>query len=375
MERLIKLLPKRVMAAKNGMKSAGLDAVLITDPVNVMWLSDFRSTNAAVLLTRKEGFLITDFRYIEAAEKNTAGLTPVKTDRSFTLFDFINKVRPENLGIEEEYITYSFFNELCEKIDGLSRKDGVCGNSCGKESFLKPAGNLIRDLRVIKDDYEKDCLRRAEAIGDEAFAHILSLLKPGMTENEVALELEFFMRKAGAEGLSFDTIAVSGVKSSMPHGQPSDKKICEGEFLTMDYGCKYRGYCSDMTRTVCFGEPSEKMQRIYDIVKLAQETTVGVISSGKPAKEIDRTARDIIKYNKYDEYFGHGLGHGVGLEIHEAPTANTASREVLAPDMAVTVEPGIYLPGEFGVRIEDLVLVTETGCEVLSSSTKELIII
>ncbi len=375
MERLVSLLPKRVFAARAGMEKAGLDAMLITDPVNVTWLTDFKSTNATVLLTKNEGFLLTDFRYIEAAEKNKAGLTPILTDRSFTVFDFINKVKPKNIGVEEEYITFSFFKEICEKLNNVSLESVLAGSSADDRPYIRPVGNIIKDLRMVKDEYEKDCLRKAEAIGDEAFTHILSLLKPGISELEVAMELEFFMRRAGAEGTSFDTIAVSGVKSSMPHGEPSDKRIADGEFLTMDYGCKYRGYCSDMTRTVAFGMVSDEMNKVYEIVKEAQQTTVDAVCAGKPAKEIDRIARDIIKYYGYGECFGHGLGHGVGLEIHEAPTENPASVEVLAADMAVTVEPGIYLPGRFGVRIEDLVLVTDTGCEVLSSSNKELIII
>jgi Xaa-Pro aminopeptidase len=220
-----------------------------------------------------------------------------------------------------------------------------------------------------------ECLRRAEAIGDLAFTHICGFLKEGMSETEVALELEFFMRRNGAECLSFDTIAVSGVRSSLPHGEPSDKKIEAGDFLTMDFGCKYLGYCSDMTRTVAIGKVTDEMKKVYGIVQRAQQTALEAINPGKKASDIDKTARDIIKYEGYGNCFGHGTGHGVGLEIHEAPTANPTGETVLKPGMSVTVEPGIYLPGRFGVRIEDLALVTETGYEVLSHSDKDLIII
>ena len=359
MTRLKALLPERIRAAKAGVEAGGLGAALITNPVSIKYLTDFNSSNAYVVLTPGESFLATDFRYIEAAEKNGAGLTPVLIDRSFTVFDLMNREGIKKAAIEEDYITYSFFREVSDKFNGE----------------VVPAGSLIRDLRVIKDDYEKDCIRRAEEIGDEAFSHILGFIRPGVKETDIALELEFFMRKQGAEGLSFETIAVSGLKSSMPHGEPSDKKVEEGEVLTMDYGCRYRGYCSDMTRTVAVGGISPEAEKIYNIVLEAQKTTVEAVSAGKPAVEIDRTARDIIKCHGYGECFGHGLGHGVGLEIHEAPTANPSSDEILQKGMTVTVEPGIYLPGKFGVRIEDLLLVEENGAEVLSHSDKNLIII
>ena len=352
-------LPRRIRSAMAGIPSLKADAVLVSKPENVVYLSGIKSTNCFLLLTPEEGYILTDFRYIEAAENNQAGLWPVLLDRGKSLFDVIRSMKIKKLAVEEEDITYSFYKELSKKYRGK----------------IVPAGSLFTDLRIVKDDYEKECLRKAEEIGDKAFTHICGFLKEGMTEKEVALELEFFMRKNGAEALSFDTIAVSGIRSSMPHGGPSDKKIEEGDFLTMDYGCKYQGYCSDMTRTVAIGSVSEEMKKVYDIVRRAQQTALEAVSPGKTAWEIDRVARDIIKYEGYGECFGHGTGHGVGLEIHEAPTVNTTGQVKLRPGMAVTVEPGIYLPGEFGVRIEDLALVTDTGYEVLSHSDKDLTII
>ncbi len=352
-------LPRRVAAAKAGIESLNADAVLISKAENVVYLSGIKSTNCYLILTPEEGYILTDFRYIEAVKNNPAGLKPIQLDQGKSLFDVIKSMNFSALAVEEEAITYAFFKELSGKYKGK-----VCS-----------ASHLVENLRIIKDEYEQDCLRKAEEIGDKAFSHICGFLKEGMTEIEVALELEFFMRKCGAEKLSFDTIAVSGVRSSMPHGEPSGKKIEAGDFLTMDFGCKYLGYCSDMTRTVAFGRATDEMQRVYRIVQKAQKKALEAISPGKKASDVDRTARDIIKYEGYGKCFGHGTGHGVGLEIHEAPTANTTGNTVLKPGMSVTVEPGIYLPGKFGVRIEDLALVTETGYEVLAHSEKDLIII
>ena len=352
-------LPGRVAAAKAGIGALNADAVLVSKPENVVYLSGIKSSNCHLILTPEDGYIVTDFRYIEAAGNNKAGLKPVMTDQSKTLFDVINSLGFSSLAVEEEAITYDFFRELSGKFKGK----------------ISSAAHLVEDLRIVKDDYEMECLRRAEAIGDLAFTHICGFLKEGMSETEVALELEFFMRRNGAECLSFDTIAVSGVRSSLPHGEPSDKKIEAGDFLTMDFGCKYLGYCSDMTRTVAIGKVTDEMKKVYGIVQRAQQTALEAINPGKKATDIDKTARDIIKYEGYGNCFGHGTGHGVGLEIHEAPTANPTGETVLKPGMSVTVEPGIYLPGRFGVRIEDLALVTETGYEVLSHSDKDLIII
>ena len=352
-------LPERIKKAVKGIDDLGVEGVLISKPVNVVYLSDFRSSNCYILLTKKESFLITDFRYIEAAGNNAAGLTPVKIDRNFTVFDFINGTGIRSLAVEEDEITYSFYKKLSSKFGGTVKSDR----------------GIVEKLRIIKDEYEMDCLRKAESIGDKAFSYLTDFVKEGMSEKEIAFELEYFMRTHGAEGLSFDSIVVSGSRSSMPHGMPSDKKIESGDFITFDFGCRAEGYCSDMTRNLLIGEPSAEQEEVYNIVKEAQFTALEAVSSGKNAADIDTIARDIIKYYGYGEYFGHGLGHGVGLEIHEEPTLSPGGTEILQPGMAVTVEPGIYLPGKFGVRIEDLVLVKETGCEVLSSSNKELIII
>ena len=228
---------------------------------------------------------------------------------------------------------------------------------------------------MVKDQAELEKLERAEAIGDAAFSHIVNLIKPGISEAEIALELEFFMKKQGASGLSFDTIVAGGPNSSMPHAQVTERRIQQGEFVTMDFGCVYQGYCSDMTRTVAVGEPSEEMRQVYQIVLEANRRAMEQIREGQTCSFIDSLARDYIREQGYGDYFGHGLGHGVGLDIHEEQRFSPKCDVVTKEHMAITVEPGIYLPGKFGVRIEDLVVVTKDGYETLSHSAKELMIL
>ena len=234
---------------------------------------------------------------------------------------------------------------------------------------------MLEEIRAVKDDTELSAIAMAEKIGDRAFSYILGEIKPGVSEKEIALKLELKMRELGASGLSFDTIVVSGERTSMPHGEPSDKLIENGDFVTMDFGCIFNGYCSDMTRTVAVGSVTDEQRDIYNVVLRAQKTTCDAIKAGMKGSEVDAVARKIISDAGYGECFGHGLGHGVGLEIHEAPTANTRSEEILKPKMLVTIEPGIYIPKKFGVRIEDLSIVTENGIINLTGSEKELIIL
>ena len=227
-----------------------------------------------------------------------------------------------------------------------------------------PLGSALKELRQIKSEEELDNLRQAEHIGDMAFGKILDFIKPGLTELEIRAELEYYMMKLGAEGTSFDTIVASGLHSSMPHAIPSEKKIENGDFITMDFGCRYHGYCSDMTRTIVVGKANEKQKEIYQLVLKANRVTESLLHAGMVCKEVDKIARDIITDAGYGEYFGHGLGHSVGLEIHES---------VLKSNMLMTVEPGVYVPGFGGVRIEDMVIIRQDGIENLAHSNKELI--
>lgn len=229
--------------------------------------------------------------------------------------------------------------------------------------------------KTVKTPEELLIIAKAEAIGDKTFEHLLDYIKVGMTELEIADEVERTMRSLGAEGLSFPTIAVSGVNSNQPHGEPSDRKIQEGDFLTLDIGCVYRGYCSDMTRTVAIGYATDEMKKIYDIVLKAQLAGLEMVKAGVKCFDVDKASRDVIEEAGYGEFYIHGTGHGVGTEVHEPPTLNARSSEVLKENQAVTVEPGIYLPDKFGVRIEDLVIVTEFGYANLTHSPKKLIIL
>lgn len=353
------MFQKRINKLREKMKNNSIDAFLIIGDENRNYLSGFTGNESFSLITLEEAFFITDSRYVEQAKLQVKG---------YSILEYIGKIIPyiceivnskniKTLAIEEEVMRVSFYEDISAIFKGKIIK--------GEE--------LLNDLRIIKDREEIDKIKKAASIADEGFNHILNFIKEGMTEKEIAIELEFFMRKRGAESLSFETIAASGYRSALPHGAASDKKIESGEFLTLDYGCIYEGYCSDMTRTIVIGEPTEKMILIYDIVLEAQNRALNAIKDGAICKDVDRVARDYIKKSGFGDYFGHGLGHGVGREIHEAPRVSKIGETVLKSGMVITDEPGIYLPNEFGVRIEDLVLVTEEGFEVLSTSPKELI--
>ena len=271
----------------------------------------------------------------------------------------VDKIR---VGFEDEHVSYKTFVGYQKNFD--------------TDIELVPLELSVNHLRRIKRDDEIELIAMAEHIGDIAFAHVREVIRPGMSEIEVALELENCMRKNGASGLSFDTISASGKNSSLPHAVPTTKVLEDGDFLTMDFGCVYRGYCSDMTRTVYIGEePSSEMRHVYETVLKAQLTSMELIKPGAKCSDIDRCARDIIADAGYDGYFGHGLGHSVGLYIHEEPRLSPSCDDILEPGITVTVEPGIYISGKFGVRIEDLVVVTEDGYRNLAASPKELICI
>ena len=340
----------------------GAEALLITDPYNMRYLSGFRGGEGMLYLTEERRVLITDSRYTEAAGKET---------------DF--EVIEENRGHRRLTILRELLQETGASSAGYEDLSMRCAEFAALRQGLPevkswiPLGACVDSLRQIKSPEEIACMRKAESIGDQAFAALLPLLKPGMTELEAAAELEYQMKKRGAQGFSFDTIMASGIHSSMPHAIPSEKKLETGDFITMDFGCTYHGYCSDMTRTVVLGKADEKQKEIYHIVLRAQQAALDLIRAGLPGSRIDREARGIIEEAGYGACFGHGLGHSVGLFIHEEPRLSPGDDTVLEPGMIETVEPGIYVPGFGGVRIEDMVAVTENGCENLTCSPKELI--
>ena len=309
-------------------------ALLVKSEINQRWLTDFDFTDGYVLVCNKNAYLITDFRYIEAAKNECAE------------------------GFEVLLHSGDLLGDVKAKLDGVELKGG--------------ASSLLDNLRRYKDESEFERIKAAQAITDAAFDHILGYINPDRTEVDVALELEFFMRKMGAESTAFQTIAVSGTASSMPHGVPRNVKLERG-FLTMDFGAKYKGYCSDMTRTVVIGKADADMKRVYDTVLQAQLAAIDAVREGMTGSELDRIARDIIYGAGYEGCFGHGLGHGVGLLIHEPLRISAFGKKPLEKGHVFTVEPGIYLKGKYGVRIEDMIQMTENGPLDITKSPKDLI--
>ena len=340
-------------------------AALIMSEENICYFTSFHSSNGYLVVTGEKAYFFTDSRYIEAAQNKITSCDEVLLLKSMKeeLVPFIASLNKNELFVEAERITLSRYTELKSLFSGVT----VNGNG--------ELDKKISEIRTVKKDEQVNTIIKAQRIAEKAFDYILTFIKEGVTEKEVALTLEYFMLKNGADALSFDTIAVSGKNSSMPHGVPTDKKIEKGDFITMDYGAVCDFYHSDMTRTVAVGEVSSKQIEVYETVLKAQEEAFRVMKAGVPCKDVDKAARDTIVNAGYGEYFGHGLGHGVGVEIHELPSLNPSSGAILEVGNIVTNEPGIYLPGEFGVRIEDMALITEDGYENLTLSEKKLIVL
>ena len=333
---------------------AEADGILITDPLNQRYLSGLNYTDGYIVITRERAVLLADSRYIEIAEK-------VATD--FEVIQFS--------GTKE-------LKEVCQGINTLAFEDlyVTCADKAKYEKLLEdtsliPCGTLLTDLREHKDEGEIELITKAQRIAEEAFDHILGFITPERTETEVALELEFFMRSRGASGTAFETIAVSGSASSLPHGEPRDVKLEKG-FFTMDFGALYQGYCSDMTRTVVIGKADAEMKAVYDTVLEAQLAAIDAAAPGKSGKEIDAVARKIIDA-RYPGTFGHGLGHGVGMYIHESPRVSPTSDRIMEKGHVITIEPGIYLKGKYGVRIEDMLAIGEKTAVNLTKAPKNLI--
>ncbi len=339
-----------------------LDAVLVSDAYNMRYLSGFTGGTGYLLVTKRSKTLFTDSRYTIAATAQAPDYTVVEVDAARDYCRFINQVlEAENtalLGFEADKVRYSEYEVLKARL---------------KTKELVPLAGELAKLRRIKTAEEIALHRQAEHIGDVAFEEILKELRPGMTELEVAARLEYIMKMNGADKLSFESIVASGVNSSKPHAEPGHKKIESGDFVTMDFGCVYNGYCSDMTRTVVVGKADERQKEIYNTVLKAQLAVLAMLKPGLPGKAYDKVARDVIYGAGYEGYFGHGLGHSVGLEIHEDPRFSMIEEDIVEAGMIMTVEPGIYLPDFGGVRIEDMVVLTKDGYENLTHSRKELI--
>lgn len=339
-----------------------IDCVLITSDINRRYFTGMKSSDGTVIAFRDKAYLLIDFRYIEKARAVVTGAEVIEQKKLYAqLGELIHKHSAKNMAIEAQTLTVSRLHVLKNQFKDVEVID------------TDVLSNAINSLRMIKDEEELACIKIAQQIAENAFEKILHFIRAGVTEREIALELNRLMFQEGAEDISFETIALSGSNTSMPHGVPSDKKVREGEFVLMDFGAVYNGYHSDMTRTVCVGEPDEEMKRVYDIVLEAQTAALNAARAGITGRELDLIARSIISEAGYGETFGHSLGHGVGLEIHERPNASPNYNLPLSAGTVVTVEPGIYLAGRFGVRIEDFVILTENGCINLTKCAKNII--
>lgn len=336
---------------------AEIDCLLVWQPENRRYLSGFTGTSGALVVTDRAAMLVTDFRYVEQAASQAHGIQVVKHEGRplETLAGLFAQIGARRIGFEATHLTVSQYRELEERITG--------GN-------LVATTGLVEKLRLCKDDGELARIERAAASADRAFAHVLDIIRPGISEQKVALELEMFMKREGAEKPAFDFIVASGPRSSLPHGVAGERLLEEGDLVTLDFGCVLDGYCSDLTRTVVLGAPSPRQQEIYDLVLKAQQAGLAAVSPGEKASAVDEACRQVIRAAGYGDHFGHGTGHGVGLSVHEGPTVSARSDTVLEPGMVITVEPGVYLPGWGGVRLEDMVAITADGARILTRAPK-----
>ena len=347
-----------------GLEAMGLDAMLITSGHNLLYASGFDSgEDGMTLVTRSGAWYFTDSRYIEAAGNQVTGaeIQMVLADRDYPklINQVLDSLHISRVGFEDGAMTVAEHRKFTEKLHGE----------------LIPAQDLLIPLRRVKDEGQVAILTQAQRISEKALDEALGYLKPGMTEAEIAARLVFDMMRFGATKTSFNPIVASGPNGSMPHAVPGERKVQKGEFITMDFGCIYGGYCSDMTRTVAIGEPTEEMKKVYHVVLEAQLAGIAAARAGVTGREIDGAARKVIEDAGYGEYFGHSFGHGVGIEIHEEPRASSLNDQPMPAGAVISAEPGIYLPGRFGVRIEDVIVLHEGGNENLTLAPKELIIL
>ena len=340
-----------------------VDGLLLTSRYSRHYLAEFDIAEGVAIVTRSGIRYFTDSRYIESAQNNIGGMEVLEMNSQNSyhklLNDAIAQFDVERLGFEESYLTVAEYQDYVKNLS----------------AELVPLGSKINGFRAVKEPWELERIRQAQKITDKAFAEVITRIKSGMTEKQLQAELIYCLYKNGGEGLSFDPIVVSGPNTSLPHGVATDRVIQEGDFVTMDFGVLYGGYCSDMTRTVAVGYATEEMKKVYDTVLKAQLAGIAATKAGVTGKEIDGAARQVIADAGYGDYFGHGYGHSLGMEVHEAPNCNPRGETPMEVNMITSAEPGIYLPGKFGVRIEDLVIFTADGYENITQSPKNLIIL
>ena len=357
MERLEKF---RKLLAENA-----LDGFIVASPDNRRYLSGFTGSSGVLVIDQQRAVLYTDFRYLEQAGEQTAGSGFEVKEHEPKIWVTVcaeikafNRGQNQRWGFESEHLVEKDYRFLRENIPGVS---------------LVPTEKLVNRLRRIKSPEELALIRAAVEITDRAWAQLQAEFVPGKTETEIAAAFEYFQRKLGAEGTSFSTIVASGPRSALPHGAPGPRRLAPGDLVVVDGGARYAGYCSDFTRTVVVGEPTPRQLELYNLVREAQEAALAGIRPGMTGKEVDALARQVISQAGYGENFGHGLGHSLGLSIHEDPRLSMTDETVLEPGMVFTVEPGVYLPGWGGIRIEDVVVVTADGIENLTASPKSIL--
>lgn len=349
---------ERIKRAREIISKYGLDAILVKGPENIFYFSGFRGSEALLIITGGDVILITDFRYITYAKEELRGITVIERKRDeYPLLEVVKNYGLKRLGFDSLNTSYALFSEWQEKLKG---------------SEFFPLKWELEEIRKCKEPEEIDKIRKAIKIAEEAFTEVYEFIRPGKTEKEIASELDFAMMRRGADKPSFETIVASGERAALPHAKPSEKKIKEGEVVIVDFGAQYDGYCSDETCTIFLGKPSALLKEIHEVVYEARKKALDNIFSGTPAKKIDDIVRGYIEEKGYGTYFRHSTGHGVGLSVHELPQINETSECVLEENMIITIEPGIYIPGLGGVRLEDMVLVGQGYSTILTGIRKDL---
>lgn len=353
----------RRLRLRDALRSTGADALMLSNVTNLRWLTGFTGSHGFALVTPNIAWLAVDGRYALQAAQQCPGLPirPLSSSAGENIMELIAEAGCARLGVEADALTVAAMEDLTAK--------------AGEGLELTPLRDVVRKLRMIKDDAELELLRRACAVADEVFTFMCGVLRPGFSERDAMLEIEWRIRKHHGADVAFPTIVVSGVRTAMPHGQPSERKLAPGDFVTLDFGARIEGYCSDITRTVVLGEPSGEQKSIYEVVRKAQARAVAAVRAGVAARTVDGEARSVIADAGHGERFTHGLGHSLGLDVHDGPGLSPRSDFDLACGMVMTVEPGVYVDGWGGVRIEDDVVVTADGCAVLTSAPRDLTVL
>jgi Xaa-Pro aminopeptidase/Xaa-Pro dipeptidase len=350
----------RISSLRKDFPSYKVDSLIFFNMSNIRYLSGFTGSDGVLLITAVNVVLLVDGRYmVQAAQETTAIRIIQYTDKMEGIVQAIRELKLKRVGFEASSTTVALYNQLAARV---------------KKETLVPLSEELKLVRACKDKNEITLMRKAAQISSAAVQSLLGEIRPGRTEKELALALEIIARKSGAENIAFDTLVASGKNSALPHAQPTDRKIKKGDFVVIDFGVRYQGYCSDETCTIAIGKLTDRQKNAYHIVKEAHDRALDIIRAGVSAAEVDFRARSVFG-KKYSRYFVHSTGHGVGLDVHEAPRLSPLSADILKPGMMVTVEPGIYIPGLWGVRIEDTVLVKKNSCEKITKMDKELIII